>query len=371
MNTSIDINSKEIPENTYDNYTREFNNSISDYIDNQLSGNYLDNSIEEDLVNNLNSTDFFSKPNLTENEDSIQKYISPGNSMSLNEDEDKEQIYEDDNIPFEINNNTYISLKEIKEKLNDLLNSEKFINKIIKDEEIIKKIEQNIKLNNIIQKYNCGRKKKSDNSERQHNKYSYDNVIKNIKGEIFNRLISFINIVLDLYVNEEEKKILKNKIRNKNRRENENEDLLKMLKYSIINKIKKDYNLNLLQMDLKKFLSQPINSRFHSLKPESNKIIIDYLSKEGKNKEIINSILKLKVEDFLDFYTYKKEIPIVEQIEIEKKVKFEKAYVLLDKIASNNDDLFFSIFIFLLFNFKWWFNVKTGRKSSKRRKNSL
>ncbi len=368
MNKSIDIDSKDIPENAYDNYIGEFNNSPSKFLDNQLSCDCLDDSINKDFMNNLYSTDFLSMPNLTENEDSEQKYIYDEKIMPLNEDEDKEQNNEDHNITFEINNNTFISLKKIKEEI--IKNSEKLKNKIIKDEEIIKKIEQNIKLNNIIQKYECGRKKLGDKTERPHNKYSYDNVIKNIKGEFFNRLISFSNKVLDLYVDEDEKKILKKMIKNKNRRENENEDLLKMLKYQIINKIKKDYNLKLLQMTLKEFLSQDINSRFQSLKPESNKIIIDFLSKEGKNNKIINFILKLKVEDFLDFYTYKKEIAIIEKIQIEKDMKFERANDLLDEIAFK-DDLYFSIFIFHLFNFKWWFNVKTGRKSSKRRKNSL
>ena len=119
-------------------------------------------------------------------------------------------------------------------------------------------------------------------------------------------------------------------------------------------------------MNLKEFLSQEISSRFYSLSPDSNKIIIDLLCNEKYN-EIINSILQLKVEEYLDFYTYKKEIDIIKKIENEKKVHFNRANVLLNEIAIENDNLYFSIYIFHLFNFKWWFEVKTGKQTSKKK----
>lgn len=313
----------------------------------------------------INSTDPNSNPILTNIEDLEQKDKSYKNSIPLDENEDNKE--KQDSVDG-YTNNQFFSFKEIQKEIIPLLNSEIFGNKIIKDKELIKKIQQNKKLNEIKNdiKYSCGRKKLGDKTERSRTKYSYDNVILNIKGKIFNSINSFVNKVIDLYLDEDQKKNLRKAIRTKTRRENENEDLLKILSYSITKKIEKDHNLNLLQMNLKEFLSQEISSRFYSLSPDSNKIIIDLLCNE-KNNEIINSILQLKVEEYLDFYTYKKEIDIIKKIENEKKVYFNRANVLLNEIAIENDNLYFSIYIFHLFNFKWWFEVKTGKQTSKKK----
>ena len=189
--------------------------------------------------------------------------------------------------------------------------------------------------------------------------------MRKIKGKIFNNIKSFVNQVIDLYIDEKQKKNLRNAIRTKTRRENEDEDLLKILDYSITKKLTKIYNLNLLQMSLKEFLSQNISPSFHSLRPDSNKIIIDLLSNEINN-EIINSVLELKVEEYLDFYTYKNEIDIIKKIENEKKVNFKRSDVLLNEIILY-DDLYFTIYIFHLFNFKWWFETKTEKNTSKKK----
>jgi len=283
--------------------------------------------------------------------------------ISLDENEERQNNVDDIT-------NRFFSLREIKEEIIPLLNSYIFETKIIKNEEIIKKIENQKKLNEFHNNisYGRGRKRLGDKSERSHNNYSYDNVMSKIKGKIFNNINFFVNQIINLYIDEKQKKNLRNAIRTKTRRENEDEDLLKLLDYSDTKNLAKLYNLNLLQMSLKEFLSQNISPRFPSLRPESNKIIIDLLSNEINN-EIINSVLELKVEEYLDFYTYKNEIDIIKKIENEKKVNFKRSDVLLNEIILY-DDLYFTIYIFHLFNFKWWFETKIEKNTSKKKLNS-
>ena len=78
---------------------------------------------------------------------------------------------------------------------------------------------------------------------------------------------------------------------------------------------------------------------------------------------MIGKVLNLKFEEWLDFFTYKKDIQFLEQIEKEKNVTLPRVEELLNKIdSSENDDSYFSIFLFLLYNVKCWFNAKRERK---------
>lgn len=369
MKESYEILSNETPASEDVNYNIEINNSFCN-----PSYQYLNQNNSFPDLHTLYSLMF---PSENSNDDTqinptIYYQISPNNEeleqtdksykklISLDENEERQNNVDDIT-------NRFFSLREIKEEIIPLLNSYIFETKIIKNEEIIKKIENNKKLNEIHNNisYGCGRKTLGDKSERNHNNYSYDNVMRKIKGKIFNNIKSFVNQVIDLYIDEKQKKNLRNAIRTKTRRENEDEDLLKILDYSITKKLTKIYNLNLLQMSLKEFLSQNISPSFHSLRPDSNKIIIDLLSNEINN-EIINSVLELKVEEYLDFYTYKNEIDIIKKIENEKKVNFKRSDVLLNEIILY-DDLYFTIYIFHLFNFKWWFETKTEKNTSKKK----
>ena len=352
---TIDIHSENIIEENDDNNVHIINNSSSIFLEDELSDNVPNNIIDrfndkmiifnEDIF--PSSTDLFSKPKFTEQEDLEQSSnILHGNSIRLKGGEEKQ-----DNI--DINMNCDI--------INNALSVERLDNKIIKDGETIPNIEVNKKKkNSIFQTKKRGRRKTLDGtSEKAHNKYSEDNVIKKIKKIIFDLLIFFVNKVIDLYIDEDKKNNLKRKIRKtitKNRREKKNEGLLKPLDFAIGNNLKKDYFLKLLNMDLKEFLSQNINGKFKLLKKDSNKIIIDEISNDN---EIFESIFKIKVEEYIDFFTEKREIDIIQKIESEKKVKFKRANIVLNKI---NDKRYYSIFYSMLNNFKSWFTKKNGRK---------
>ena len=48
-------------------------------------------------------------------------------------------------------------------------------------------------------RYEIGRKRKNDETERNHDKYKYDNIIKKIKSKFFEYLVTFINKILEQY----------------------------------------------------------------------------------------------------------------------------------------------------------------------------
>lgn len=58
---------------------------------------------------------------------------------------------------------------------------------------IIKEKKNTFNIEKVYQKFEVGRKKKGDNSDRFHNKNSPDNIEKKIKGKIMNLAIEFIN----------------------------------------------------------------------------------------------------------------------------------------------------------------------------------
>ena len=264
MYITIDINSEEIIKENDDNFVQIINNSGSNFLNREFSDDDPNNNTDrfKDKLINFDDdiswpTDFLSKQKFTEQENLEQNSnILHEKLIPLKEEEEQDKV--DINIDYELINNG--------------LNLEPLENKINKDEEIIPNIELNKKLKKpFFQTKKKGRKKKEDNSEKAHNKYSEDNMIKKIIKIMFDRLISFVNIVIDLYIDEDKKNNLKRKIRktlNKNRREKKNEGLLKPLDFKIVNHLKKDYFLNLLKMDLKEFLSQKISLKFDLLKKD-------------------------------------------------------------------------------------------------------
>ena len=246
--------------------------------------------------------------------------------------------------------------------------TDKIIGKITKNAEEKEIIEKNLKSKDTQKEdkgeISCGRKKLGDKSVRAHNRDSYDNVIKKVKGDIFTKALSFLNKIIDLCIPEDKKRALIKMVRN-SQREPDNKDLLKDLDYEIINKLKKDFNLELLEMTFKDLFSQNISKRYTSLNQDSNKVIMEHLSEEEKSNEIINYAFGLKLIDWLNYFTHKTEIEFLESID---QVKFERAEVLLTEIGEISDGHYFSNYLFHLYNYKWWFETKNGRASKKSKK---
>ena len=246
---------------------------------------------------------------------------------------------------------------------------------ITKDEKKIEKIEKNLK-SKVIPKeenveINCGRKKLGDKSVRPHDRDSFDNVIKKVKKDFIINCLSFVNKILDFCLSENKKKALIKMVRN-SRREPENKNILMDLDYEYINKLQKDFNLELLAMNLKELFSLNISKKYTALKQDSNKIIINKILEEEGNNEIIKYVFGLRLIDWLNYFTHKIEIEFLDKIESEIKVKFERAEVLLRGIGEEeNDSYYFSNYLFHLYNFKWWFERKKGRAPKKSKKQEI
>lgn len=216
-----------------------------------------------------------------------------------------------------------------------------------------------------------GRKKNNDPSNSLHNKNSHDNIIKKIKSKILEHLLNFIN---DLLNSLKEKKII-NLDNIKNEKEIEKEKIIKKIDYNkVVNDMKKKNNLAFLKMTLKELLSIKISSKYSTLSKDLNKSTINELFNREKENKIINFIFNMKLGDWIDIFTYKKEITefgfIDNEIIKEIEINFKKVDKLLEEIYDlNNENNYFSFFVCLLYNFERWFYVKKGRqRKDKKRK---
>ena len=78
-----------------------------------------------------------------------------------------------------------------------------------------------------------------------------------------------------------------------------------------VNKRKKNDNLELLNCTIKDYLSNDISSKYNRIKYQNNynDIVIDNLLLDNNNKGIFEFIFNhLKLEDWLDLFTYKKDL---------------------------------------------------------------
>ena len=208
-----------------------------------------------------------------------------------------------------------------------------------------------------------GRKKQDDSSRRKHDKNSPDNIIKKIKSKCLEYALKFINKTLNSFI-EKDRLISYNKMLRKQK--NDLVNLIKFLDYKFVDKIKRETELNLLKMPLKEIFSNNISPRYSTLPRDSNRRIIERIIKDEKNNEIIMFALNLTFGEWLDVFTYKKELKDIKNFE-EKKMKnlidkFDRIDMLLKEIyQSNYSNNYLSYFICLIYNYERWFCIKNGR----------
>lgn len=270
--------------------------------------------------------------------------------------------------------------EEIKNKIKNILNpnknSENKFLQIIK-QEISEKINAKTKILNIELKDNIkfGRKKKDDKTIRIHNKYSSDNIMNKIKNILKRYLILFVNkILLSLYDKQKIKKIL-------NILQLPKLDSLALIKdidyKSLAHKKSREENLALLNLSVRKFLSFNISTRYRKINIKENrnlikynKIIIDYLFKEEKNREIFNFIFnELDLEDWLDIFIRKKDLndfPQFIHLNINQAKIIEENLIRIENIFDelySEGEIYFVCFILLIYNYKRYFLIKPERKN--------
>jgi hypothetical protein len=197
-------------------------------------------------------------------------------------------------------------------------------------------------------KYKRGRKGKNDMTERYHNKFKDDNIMKKTKSKIFEYVIKYVNAFCEEY----------------------NNVTLKELNYKkYIDHLRKKDNLKYLHLPLKEILSLEISPRFKNEDANSNKtnieMILDKIQKEEyeeKNSPIKN-LLNMELREWIDIFTMKKDIESLGNISEVVKSKLPTITDLMNDILNKNHSTdYLSLFLFYLYNYEKWFINRTSRK---------
>jgi hypothetical protein len=354
-------------------FSKEYEKEEESIFDN---GNLMESKEEESNFNNGNPMEPFSQeflefvdiePNLNSyplKENKIKNEINTtskfktacnSNDQNMNNEEKKEN--KDNNLKFEI-----FTSKEIKEIFENKLKDKNFKeNKICqtpinviecigkkryrRTNEEIKLAEKNQEIKEEVKQGRIQNNSKENISEKSHNKFSVDNIMKKVKKNLINYLILFIKSLLP--------------------EEYQQYSLFK-INYKIIDNLKKDINLKYLKMTLKEFLSQEISPKYINKDEKTNKNNIDAILKikiAFENKEVINQIFNMTLGEWIDIFTMKKQSNI-NGSGIDKFLK-----KLLKDIYKNNETNnevdYFSTFVYCLYNYGRWFDCKKGRKGRK------
>ena len=210
-----------------------------------------------------------------------------------------------------------------------------------------------------------GRKKHDDFTKRKHDKNSADNIIKKIKLKFFEYSLKFLNNTLNSYL--DKTKILEyNKILRKDIKNDEPQNLIKLLDYKFVDKIKKETDLLLLKKPLKDIFANDISPKYSTLSRDSNKTMIERIIKDQKDNVNIMFAFNLTFGEWIDVFTYKKELKSINNYDEEKMKDLNDKFIKLDKLIleiyekdyTNN---YLSYFISYAFNYKRWFLMKKGR----------
>ena len=209
-----------------------------------------------------------------------------------------------------------------------------------------RKKSHNLITNKESMKYRKGRKERTDCTQRYHNKNTPDNIIKKIKAKLFKNILQFINNILNPNSINVKKKILKD------------------IDYHYINRLKRDYDLGLLDKSIKDLLSLDVSPKFKSGKDFNRKMIEGLMKNKNKN-EFLMFALNMKFREWLDLFTLKKDFKAF-SVMFSKELGNNMPRVddmLNDIIKKNKDDNNYIIsFIFYLYNYENWFIMKRTQK---------
>ena len=213
-----------------------------------------------------------------------------------------------------------------------------------------------------------GRKKQDDFSRRKHDRNAADNIIKKIKLKFIEYSLKFINNVLNSYLNKSKLVEYNNFLRQarKYKDDEDKENLIKILDYKFIDKLKKETDLSLLEMPLKDLFSKNISPKYTTLQPDSNKKIIEKIVKEEKDNVNIIFALNLTFEEWIDIFTYKKKLSSIQNFDEEKMKGLNDQLYMVDHLIiemydKKYDHNYLSYFLSYVYNYKRWFILKKGR----------
>ena len=234
-----------------------------------------------------------------------------------------------------------------------------------------------IKFSENLESNKIGRKKQDDFSKRKHDRNAPDNIIKKIKLKFFEYSLKFINNVLDSYLSKSKLVEYNNFLRQdrKYKDDEDKENLIKIIDYKFIDKLKKETDLSLLNMPLKELFSKNISPKYSTLPPDSNKKIIEKIVKEEKDNVNIIFALNLTFEQWIDIFTYKKKLNSIQNFDEEKmKGLNDKLYMvdqlILEMYNKQYDHNYLSYFLSYVYNYKRWFILKKGRNRVSNKNNN-
>jgi hypothetical protein len=187
-----------------------------------------------------------------------------------------------------------------------------------------------------------GRKYKIDCSDRAHNKFLDDNILKKIKSKFLHYLILFVNVVI--------------------KGENvDNKKEFKFLNYSYTNCLKKSEEIQLLNMTIKEIiLNKSISPKYSKPGENYNKNLLKIILQKENSNQIINYVFNMKFKEWIDILTKKVKAKIKEEY-------FNQIGDLLKKVIEKNDDNdndeYMPNFIYCLYNYERLFILKRAKNN--------
>ena len=131
-------------------------------------------------------------------------------------------------------------------------------------------------------------------------------------------------------------------------------------------------------MTVKDYLFNKLSPRYVNIPMEYNKLIINRLLLDNQNKEILDLIFNnLKIEDWLEIFTYQKEFKDLINYKTLNKTqkKIIKDNLVRIEFYANKlyekDKIYFQCFIMLIYNFKRFLMIKEQRNRNGKEKNPL
>ena len=131
-------------------------------------------------------------------------------------------------------------------------------------------------------------------------------------------------------------------------------------------------------MTIKEYLFNKLSPRYVNIPIEYNKLIINRLLLDNQNKEILDLIFNnLKIEDWLEIFTYQKEFKDLINYKTLNKTqkKIIKDNLVRIEFYANKlyekDKIYFQCFIMLIYNFKRFLMIKEQRNRNGKEKNPL
>ena len=318
-----------------------FNNFKIENIFNQKNSDQKNQKDSKDLIPKLeiikdkNEEKDNSIPSIYYFEDILQKFQNNDNEKNK-----LEELFKEINFVGKIEEvKKRIQILENKRKASDCYND--FDYDLKNPKKTVEKSNQNNQ--NTIKR---GRKVEKHTNIKTHDKMMPDNIIKKIKGKIFEYAILFLNTIAN--------------------RTKEKEKLLN-LDYKYINRINRKEDLEYLNMKLKDLFSKDISSKYTTKKKNFNKKLIKKLLNNSED-ETIKFSFNITLRDWLDLFTLRKTVEELLKEESDKIIDCEKIKksiynvdVFLNKIKEKNGQEYLTPFIFLLYNYERWFSIKKQR----------